>query len=61
MNLMNPITNGFFTLNYTPICLIHFNLTIWHVTMLNQLYLVHMVIQSYENVIILLKTLQTFD
>ena len=33
MNLMNPITNGFFTLNYTPVCLIHSILLVLHVTM----------------------------
>ena len=49
--------NDKMTLKYTPLCLIHSNLSILHVTMLTLLSLIFMIVQSYQNMEILLKTL----
>ena len=57
MNLINMLINDKMALKYTPVCLLHSILLILHVTMLTLLALTDIIIQSYENINILLKTL----
>ena len=44
MNFTDPFKTNIFKLNATSVCLFEVNLTIWHVTMMNQWDLIHMVI-----------------